>query len=203
MQEGENTTDNIEQIEPEPEPTPTPTLELELEQKELKPEQKELEEDDDEIIEEGLALPKTQYIFLFRVSNLIITNVLYALHREYYDLAIVPLCVWLSSINYWRKPDYSWRRYLDMACVHIGISYEVYRAYSLEHGNMFCYIVFVGCICYIVACYYYQKKKYWISTLLHALAHIIGNIGNLYLYSGDCSFPIQPPVCTLPDTPII
>ena len=146
---------------------------------------------DEEEIKEGLILPKSQYTYLYRISNLALFSGVYALHRQYYDLACVPFSVWLTSINYWRKPDYSWRRYLDMAVVHLVLSYQIYLAYSLEHKALYYSLVSLSCVCFPISFYYYKKKRYWESTILHSLVHIFGNISNIFLYYGDCSFPLK------------
>ena len=49
------------------------------------------------------------------------------LYQEIYDLSLYTGAVWLTSINYWREPDLSWRYYLDITVVRSGILYHLIR----------------------------------------------------------------------------
>jgi len=62
---------------------------------------------------------------------------IYAIYKNHYDLALVPGGVFLTSINYWRCPDYSWRRYLDMIYVKLALIYQIYRAYNAEYCKLY------------------------------------------------------------------
>jgi hypothetical protein len=87
----------------------------------------------------GLVLPRAQYQCLCSLAWLSFISGLVALAREYHELAVVPIGVWLTSTIYWYKPDYSWRRYLDIVWVQCALWYQVYRAFGAE--NMVpCYI---------------------------------------------------------------
>jgi hypothetical protein len=129
-------------------------------------------------------LEKEQYIILYRVSYLSLFSALYAFYMTHYSLAIVPGSVFLSSIHYWKKPDYSYRRYLDMAVVKTAVIYQHYMAYNAQYANMYYGILYVAMLSYPIAVYYYNKKDYWKSTYAHMMLHIIANIGNIVLYSG-------------------
>jgi hypothetical protein len=121
---------------------------------------------------------------VFRISFLSLATSFYASYNGFYDLALCPGGVFLTSINYWRKPDYSWRRYLDMAYVKLAMSYQLYRAYKSQYMAQY-YILMVFAICfYQLGIYYYKKNKYWESTYAHCSLHIISNIANVVLYSG-------------------
>ena len=67
-----------------------------------------------------------QYKIIYNVSFLSLGSCMYAIYNGYYCLSICPGGVFLTSINYWRHPDYSWRRYLDMTYVKLSFIY---------HGN--------------------------------------------------------------------
>jgi hypothetical protein len=109
---------------------------------------------------------------------------MYAVYNGYYDLAFVPGGVFLTSINYWWKPDYSWRRYLDMAYVKLAITYQLARAYNSENRDLYYSITGLSIFFYVLGVYYYKKKLYWNSTYAHSMLHITANIGNIILYSG-------------------
>jgi hypothetical protein len=109
---------------------------------------------------------------------------MYAVYRNHYHLAIVPGSVFLTSTHYWKKPDYSYRRYLDMVVVKTAAVYQYYMVYNAEHANLYYTILFFGILSYPVGIYYYHKKDYWKSTYAHMLLHILANIGNFVVYSG-------------------
>ena len=65
----------------------------------------------------GCVLPKAQYMYLWRLSWLSFFSGLVAMSTRHFDLCFVPFGVWFTSILYWWRPDYSWRRYFDMVYV--------------------------------------------------------------------------------------
>jgi len=58
--------------------------------------------------EDHLALPSCQSKWLFRVSWLSVCTFVLAMYMHLWDLALVPAGVLVTSLNYWRWPDYSW-----------------------------------------------------------------------------------------------
>ena len=130
-------------------------------------------------------LQREQYILIYRVSYFSLISSLYALYRGHYHLVMVPASVFLSSINYWRKPDYSYRRYLDMIVVKTAVSYQHYMVYNTDNAMLYYAIVYIGLLSYPIGIYYYNKGDYWKSTYFHIFLHIISNIGNIVLYSSN------------------
>jgi hypothetical protein len=124
-----------------------------------------------------------QYNFIYNVSFITLGSAIYAIYNGHYDFAICSACVFLTSINYWRKPLYDWRRSLDMACVHLMLSYQVYRGYRSQYMVPYYTLTIIAIGFYPLGIYYYKKKRYWISTYSHCMLHIIANIANWILYS--------------------
>lgn len=137
---------------------------------------------------DGLVLPKTQYRYLWCISWLSLTSAIYAFTRGYNDLAFVPLGVWLTSINYWWKPDYSWRRYFDITYVNISLLYQLMRSIDCENRVSYWITLFIGCSFFPIGCYLHTTSS-WASTLCHSMVHIFGNISNFILYSGEVPPP--------------
>jgi hypothetical protein len=103
----------------------------------------------------------------------------------HYDYVVLPLGVWATSINYWRKPDYSWRRYMDIFYSHFAVIYQGLTAYGAQYQNPF-YVIFVlAVISYGLGIYYKVKGNGWNSTLCHGNAHILANVACFILYSGN------------------
>ena len=140
----------------------------------------------------GLTLPESHYTFLWNSSWLFLVSTSYAFTKGKNEFIILPFAVWATSINYWWKPDFSWRRYVDMACVHFVICYQSIRGYGSEFQTPFYTISAIGMIFYAFAMYYKEKSD-WTSTLFHSIAHIMANVSVMVLYSGKVQ-PIFPPI---------
>ena len=122
--------------------------------------------------------------FIYKVSFLCLISTSYALHRKHYDMALAPGGVFLTSINYWRRPDYSWRRYVDMAYVGVAISYQLLRARNAEMGLYYYLFTFSALLCYPVGVHLYSKKMFWESVFVHSMLHVLENVASISLYSG-------------------
>jgi len=131
----------------------------------------------------GCVVSPEQAKYIYNISYLCIPVTIYAIYRTHYDLAMVPFGVFLTSINYWYYPTYSWRRTLDTFAVKFSILYQIYRSIVAENAIM--YYVFLS-----ISIIFYQlsnrvhKKHSWLGTIFHSGVHIFGNISNLILYSG-------------------
>jgi hypothetical protein len=108
----------------------------------------------------------------------------YAIWRGHYDCACVPGAVFLTSINYWRKPDYSWRRYIDMGVTCSGFTYQLFRAYNAEYWKEYYVLAFTAAMFFPIGVHYYKHNRMWRTTYSHAMIHLIGNLANIVLYSG-------------------
>jgi len=136
------------------------------------------------LVDNECILYPPQYHYLWRCSFLSLIAASYALYRGHYDLALVPGGVFLTSINYWRKPDYSWRRTLDIVYVKSALMYQNYIALNAEYGKLYIAMMILTVCFYPVGIYFYKHEKYWHSTYAHSVLHIGGNLANVILYSG-------------------
>ena len=125
-----------------------------------------------------------QYKFIFNTSFLSIGSFFYAIYNGYYVLSLCPGGVFLTSINYWRKPQYGWRRNLDMTYVFLAFNYQNYMAYRSQYMIQYYIIILLAICCYPFAKYYSKNHFFWRSAYMHCLLHIIANIANFILYSG-------------------
>jgi hypothetical protein len=126
-----------------------------------------------------------QYKIIYRISFLSLGTSMYALYNKHYYLSICPGGVFLTSINYWIYPDYSWRRYLDMTYVKLALMYQLYKAYGSQYMVHYYLIMIVAFSMYPLGIHFYKKNLYWHSTYAHCTLHIISNIANIVLYSGQ------------------
>jgi len=130
-------------------------------------------------------LEKPQYTILYYSSHLSFLSFLYAICKEKYIISLCPGVIFITSINYWRWPTYSWRRYIDMTAVIASLIYQSYIAYTAKDGNTYYILTGVALLTFPFSKYYYMKKQLWISTYLHVMLHILANIANIYLYASD------------------
>ena len=131
-----------------------------------------------------ILLPE-QYNLIWKISFIHFLCSIYAMYRQHYIIALCPACVFVTSLNYWRYPDYSWRRYVDMVVVKSTIAYQIVTAYNAEY-NRYYYITLVMSLCfYPTGIYYHKKRMLWHSTIAHVLLHLTGAVTNIILYSGD------------------
>lgn len=133
----------------------------------------------------GIVIPKRQANFLWVLAWLSLVSGLYAISRGYYDLAPVPLGVWATSLLYWQHPDFSWRRYFDMAFVHLAMVYQIWRAVGAENMNAYYATLAVACVFFPLGTYFHARKMQWPSTICHGGVHVMGNVSNFVLYSGN------------------
>mmetsp|Transcript_48381 Transcript_48381/g.89081 ORF Transcript_48381/g.89081 Transcript_48381/m.89081 type:complete len:198 (-) Transcript_48381:61-654(-) len=134
------------------------------------------------------VLPKPQARMMFALSWLSLASCCLALARGHYDLACAPGGVWLTSINHWRNPmSKSWRRYIDISYVYAACSYQGLRAYGAANANQYYSAIATGILFFILSSIVHEKLPdfRWCSALLHAMVHVMGNLGNVLLYTGD------------------
>jgi len=138
-----------------------------------------------------LTLPPSQHFVIWRLAWTSLPSFVYGLYRGHTDLSIVPLGIFITSMIYWSHPvRNSWRRYTDMSVVFTGLIYQGIRARNAENCTYYYVVVSVAVICYPLSNYVATKYPnlcigtIWVSTLLHGLIHVLGNISNVILYSG-------------------
>ena len=126
-----------------------------------------------------------QCFFICKVASLFLLSSINAGYKGHYDLAIGPFGIFLTSLNYWRKPvPNSWRRYLDMTCVSFVLSYQLIRAYNAEYYKEHYLAVVIGLSFYPLGNYFYKKKQYWNSIYSHSMIHVMANVSHFILCSG-------------------
>ena len=130
-------------------------------------------------------LEKPQYTILYYSSHLAFLSFLYAVYKEKYIISLCPGIVFITSINHWRRPTNSWRRYIDITAVLTSLVYQSYIAYTAKNGNIYYILTSVASLTYPIGTYYHMKNHLWLSTYLHLMLHILANIANIYLYASE------------------
>jgi len=148
------------------------------------------------------CVPPNQAALIFYVSFLLGFSSFQALWMGLYFDMILFFCVFATSVNYWRKPDYSWRRYLDMTCASIGISLHMLRAYGGQYALVYYGFISCGLCSYVSGMHFHKNGMLWHSTIAHATLHILAYIGGVYLYAGTLlpitANPLFQPMMAIP-----
>ena len=139
----------------------------------------------EKLTEDGCILYPEQCTFLCQISIVSLIASLYAIYKEYYELAVIPFGVFLTSIIYWYNPTPdSWRKTLDVTYVKFALFYNIIRAYNSEYYILYYITIIISLCFYPLGIYLYNKQMYWESTYAHSMVHIIANISNFILYTG-------------------
>ena len=109
----------------------------------------------------------------------------YAYYRNHLDLYIGPAIVGLTSLNYWRHPVKSWRRNMDIGVVHSVLFYQILRSMDVTGRHFYWCILGISCACYPLSLISEKYNAETLSIVFHAMVHVVGNISNMILYSGE------------------
>jgi hypothetical protein len=127
---------------------------------------------------------KEQSTLIWRAAHLHLLSSLYAVYNGHYLVSLFPGIIYLSSIAYWYKPDYSWRLYLDLVIVRSAILTHNILIYNAERANIYYTVFLTGGALYPVGRYYFNRGDYWKYVYIHVILYFIANAANIYLYSG-------------------
>ena len=126
-----------------------------------------------------------QYWLLWHTSWFSLISGLFAFFLKKYDFAFFDIVVFLTSINYWCYPDYSYRRYLDIGFVYAALAYHLYTAYGRPRAYVYYMITGIGLTCFPIAVFFYHHNMLWASTFSHSAIHMFANMANIILYTCD------------------
>lgn len=108
---------------------------------------------------------------IYRVSFLSLLPAYLSFHYQKYDIMLVPLTVFATSINYWRKPTYGWRRNVDIVAVCGSVFFQLSRILDCENKHIVLTFMCSGTCSYIMArCFSTQPS---LSTANLALVFLI------------------------------
>lgn len=112
---------------------------------------------------------------LYYSSHMGILPILYGIYRGKPEVALPVGITFLTSLNYWRKPRYTWRRTIDVHMSRFTVLYNIYYAAYL-HGATIHYMyipLMSSCIAlYPIGIYNYSKHRYWHFVLAHMGVHL-------------------------------
>ncbi len=122
--------------------------------------------------------------YLFCSSFLMALSFIFALYFNEGYISIYFFLLFLTSINFWRKPEYGLRRNLDKMLVYCGVIYTLFFIYLLSGTfykimflNLFICILFFQIIEYIL-CFFNSTK--WI--VFHMALHLYVSCMVLFIF---------------------
>ncbi len=82
-------------------------------------------------------------------------------------------CILLTSINHWRKPEYGFRRKLDIFTVTSTISIQTIKFSKLRYFKEYLCLLTIGSLFYPIA---NKVKNKRLAKWCHSMIHIVCNI---------------------------
>lgn len=150
----------------------------------------------------NIILPYHKNI-MFGGILLFIPVLLYAFYKKKYCLTIAPILVFLTSINYWRKPKMgSLNRYIDIFIVFCSFLLQSYFALHSNYRNYYFMLIFLAIILHLINIYLHKysiskknkklslKERLFyldISVYIHSLIHIVAYISLIVLCNSKIS----------------
>jgi hypothetical protein len=134
-------------------------------------------------MDDKLLMPLSYSKFLFLSSFSMLISAIIAIIVNDLCVTLYFLILFLTSINYWRRPEYGFRRNIDMFVVKCGIIIVFYQVCLLK--NEFCRFVFLSMsfcstIFYIIEhiLVYFNSLK-WI--IFHMTIHLYMSLSALFI----------------------
>ena len=137
----------------------------------------------DDDADDKLIVPKLHAYVLYIYSHLWFINALYGLYMNHYIHSLIPLAVGCTSLLYWNKPMYGWRRNIDMTVSIFSISYITYQHIDLPVWPIYVIIKILGYLSYYLSYYFYDKNQLELSTFLHMCVHLTAHSGCIMLFN--------------------
>ena len=139
---------------------------------------------DNELHTNTCILLPDQYFFICKISLMMLLSISNSFYHGYYDMSLLATIIQFTSILYWSKPEYNWKRNTDMIVANFTALYHCVRAYGSENSILFYIFTSLGIFCYFISWDYFYKKKYWYSVYSHSGVHICFNLAINSLYFG-------------------
>ena len=127
----------------------------------------------------------SQSYFILKSSFLFLLSSFHSIYNMHYDLSLIGVGLFITSINYWRKPLYkSWRKDLDVNYVRFALLYYFYKSYHSDYFITYNTIMTISILFYPFSIYLYNKKLYWYSVYAHSTLHLGATCASIILQSG-------------------
>ena len=132
-----------------------------------------------------MIVPKAQANYILSLSALSFLSGAYGVSQGHYAYGSIPLSVGLTTVLFWSHPVTGWRRWLDIAISVGGAAVMLAGATDAENCVPYYALKAAAMACYPVGHYWHNRGFVWRGTLWHGGIHILGNLANVVLYSGQ------------------
>ena len=133
-----------------------------------------------------LILPPQYSRRILYASTLMVPSIASAYYNKLPDNTFLAALVLGSSLNYWRYPVHGIRRQVDMVCAIGSLGYQCFYTSwrtSTNARHTYWATVAAGGTCYLIGRYFtFTRGWYNVSSAMHCMLHLFGNLGNLILY---------------------
>jgi len=129
-------------------------------------------------------LPYKYSKYLVMSSFLMSLSALFALYFDEGFISIYFFLLFLTSINFWRKPQYGIRHKIDKMLVYTGVIYFLFYTYILLNKEFYRIMflnLFICVLCFDIIeriCCYFNSTK-WI--IFHMTVHLYVSIMGLFI----------------------
>jgi len=132
---------------------------------------------------------------IWRAAWFSMISIYHASYHNQTKFALMSSGVMFTSLNYWRNPvQNSWRRYVDIIYVILGLFYQLVLAYNMHDSH---YLqLYYRCTMTSAMCYAFGYLLMWCnmhraSVYAHAAIHVVSNFGIIALQRAElASIPL-------------
>ncbi len=147
-------------------------------------------------ISNNYILDKKYSLILLTSSLMFGINSIYGLYNYLYNDMIFIDCLlsntflFITSINYWRKPTTGFRRNIDLIACLTNLFYNTYSVYNYQYSWIGFIVIKLVIGFYIISWIYHNKNRVKLGIFWHIMSQLSGCIGNVCIFSGIISIPI-------------
>ena len=121
---------------------------------------------------------------LWLTSWLIPVSFFYAIYQKKYALSVIPLTIFLTSLNYWKDGNNLQARRLDIAALILAFIIQGNYATQVNTAFKYHFTIALGLFFWVMGNVLFKKETFLVSVTCHQLVHFLGTLANLFLYSG-------------------
>ena len=119
-------------------------------------------------------------IYYFSYLQLIVC--FFSIYYKIYDCSTITIVTFYTSTNYWKNPiQNSYRRFIDIVCVMLGIIYHGYIIKDYEFSNKYYMLIGMGSLLYPIG-FYFNKNNTYTIAINHCLLQLIADLIAIDIY---------------------
>ena len=119
-------------------------------------------------------------IYYFSYLQLIVC--FFSIYYKIYDCSTITIVTFYTSTNYWKNPiQNSYRRFIDIVCVILGIIYHGYIIKDYDFSNKYYMLIGMGSLLYPIG-FYFNKNNTYTIAINHCLLQLIADLIAIDIY---------------------